>query len=90
MRKRILLIIVSLSLFFFPSLQISHATDITLNNTPAQIYFSPNGGCTKAIVNEISNAKSEIYIQAYSYTSISFLKTIKELQVKQTTILFRE
>jgi phosphatidylserine/phosphatidylglycerophosphate/cardiolipin synthase-like enzyme len=76
MKKRILLIIVSLSLFFFSSPQISHATDLTLNNTPAQIYFSPKGGCTEAIVKEIGNAKSEIYVQAYSFTSAPIAKAL--------------
>jgi phosphatidylserine/phosphatidylglycerophosphate/cardiolipin synthase-like enzyme len=32
-------------------------------------YFSPHGGCTEAIVKEISNAKTEILVQAYSFTS---------------------
>ena len=33
------------------------------------IHFSPNGGCTNAIVEEINNAKQSVYIQAYSFTS---------------------
>jgi len=31
--------------------------------------FSPNGGCTNAIIEQIDNAKSDILIQAYSFTS---------------------
>jgi phosphatidylserine/phosphatidylglycerophosphate/cardiolipin synthase-like enzyme len=46
-----------------------YATDLTLNNTPASIYFSPGGGTTKAIVKEIDNATLEILVQAYSFTS---------------------
>jgi phosphatidylserine/phosphatidylglycerophosphate/cardiolipin synthase-like enzyme len=76
MKKRIILIIVSLGLFFLPSSQISYAADLTLNNTPAQIYFSPKGGCTEAIVKEIRNAKSEIYVQAYSFTSVPIVKAL--------------
>jgi len=34
-----------------------------------RVYFSPQGGCTEAIVAEINQAKSEIKIQAYSFTS---------------------
>lgn len=34
-----------------------------------QVYFSPYGGCTQAICQEINQAKSEILIQAYSFTS---------------------
>jgi len=40
------------------------------------IYFSPNGGTTNAIVNELKNAKSEILIQAYSFTSAQIAKAI--------------
>jgi hypothetical protein len=65
MKKLILLITVSICFAVISSLQISLAADIALNNTPVQIYFSPNGGCTDAIVDEIDNAKSEILVQAY-------------------------
>jgi phosphatidylserine/phosphatidylglycerophosphate/cardiolipin synthase-like enzyme len=34
-----------------------------------RVYFSPNGGCTDAIVKEINQAKTEILLQAYSFTS---------------------
>lgn len=34
-----------------------------------KVYFSPHGGCTDAIVNQIQRAKSEIFVQAYSFTS---------------------
>jgi phosphatidylserine/phosphatidylglycerophosphate/cardiolipin synthase-like enzyme len=34
-----------------------------------RVYFSPNGGCTDAILREINQAKTEILLQAYSFTS---------------------
>jgi phosphatidylserine/phosphatidylglycerophosphate/cardiolipin synthase-like enzyme len=34
-----------------------------------RVYFSPHGGCTDAILSEINQAKSEILLQAYSFTS---------------------
>jgi phosphatidylserine/phosphatidylglycerophosphate/cardiolipin synthase-like enzyme len=34
-----------------------------------RVFFSPNGGCTDAILEQINGAKSEILIQAYSFTS---------------------
>ena len=52
------------------------AVELTLKNTPAQIYFSPHGGCTDAIVKEISKAKSEILVQAYSFTSKDIAKAL--------------
>ena len=60
----------------FLTIPISNASDLTLNNTPTQVYFSPNGGCTEAIINEISHAKSEILIQAYSFTSVPIAKAL--------------
>ena len=33
-----------------------------------RVYFSPNGGCTDAILAQINQAKTEILIQAYSFT----------------------
>ncbi len=41
-----------------------------------QAYFSPNGGCTQAIVREISAARSEILVQAYSFTSAPIAKAL--------------
>src|ERR1039457_2111831 len=53
----------------------AHAADIPLN-THAQVYFSPHGGCTGAIVREISKAKTEILVQAYSFTSKGIAKAL--------------
>jgi phosphatidylserine/phosphatidylglycerophosphate/cardiolipin synthase-like enzyme len=36
---------------------------------PIEVYFSPHNGATAAIVREIDRARSEIYVQAYSFTS---------------------
>ena len=53
----------------------SHATNLTLN-APTQVYFSPNGGTTQAIIKEINEAKSEILVQAYSFTSSPIAKAL--------------
>jgi hypothetical protein len=47
----------------------TQAKSLILDNAPTQVYFSPNGGCTEAIVKEITSAKNEILVQAYSFTS---------------------
>jgi len=47
----------------------SLAANTPIDNISAQVYFSPRGGCTDAIVLEISRAKQEILVQAYSFTS---------------------
>ena len=73
--KKVFLII---CLFFsINTCSIAQATDVVLNTT-AHVYFSPDGGCTDAIVKQIEKAKSEILVQAYSFTS----KPIAEAIVK--------
>ena len=66
LRTPLLLSLCLLNLFFSFS---SVATELTLGDTPAQVCFSPNMGCTEAIVRELDGAKSEILVQAYSFTS---------------------
>ena len=34
-----------------------------------EVRFSPHGGCTEAVVQEIGRANSEVLVQAYSFTS---------------------
>jgi len=34
-----------------------------------RVYFSPDGGCTQAIISELARAKTTIRVQAYSFTS---------------------
>lgn len=45
------------------------ATDISLNNTVAKVYFSPDGGALKAITRQIDQATREILVQSYLFTS---------------------
>jgi phosphatidylserine/phosphatidylglycerophosphate/cardiolipin synthase-like enzyme len=55
-----------------------------------QVFFSPNGGATEAIVREIENAKSEVLVQAYSFTSAPIAKallTAHKRGVKVTVVL---
>lgn len=42
------------------------------------VYFSPAGGCTQAIVNEIDRAKSTILVQAYSFSSAPIARALVE------------
>lgn len=54
------------------------------------VFFSPDGGCTEAIVNEINNAKREVLVQAYSFTSAPIAQAIAkahERRVKVVVIL---
>jgi phosphatidylserine/phosphatidylglycerophosphate/cardiolipin synthase-like enzyme len=37
--------------------------------TSVDVWFSPDGGCTDACVKALDEAKSSVYVQAYSFTS---------------------
>lgn len=43
-----------------------------------EVFFSPNGGATDAIVREIRNAQREILVQAYSFTSAPIAQALLE------------
>ncbi len=49
-----------------------------IDTSQVRVYFSPHGGCTEAIVAEIGKAKSEIKIQAYSFTSKPIAQAVAE------------
>jgi len=46
------------------------------NNLSIQVWFSPGGGCTDAIIGELNKAKKEILVQAYSFTSQAIAKAL--------------
>lgn len=74
------------------------ATLFTLLHTPSglaeefqatgtiDVYFSPDGGATSAIVKEINNAGSEILIQAYSFTSKPIAKALLDANKRKIRI----
>lgn len=62
-----------LVLFSFPAFP----SDLVLKNAPAQVYFSPNGGCTNAVVATIGHAKKSILVLAYSFTSAPIAGALK-------------
>ena len=45
---------------------------------PIAIHFSPRGGCTEAVVDEIERAATSIQVQAYSFTSAPIAKALVE------------
>lgn len=50
------------------------------------VYFSPNGGATAAIVNELNNAKTEILVQAYSFTSAPIAQALVNAENRRVHI----
>ncbi len=71
--KRVALLVL---LIFFTLLPATHAADIILHNAPTDVCFSPHGGCTKAVIRAIEGAKSEVLVQAYSFTSAPIAKAL--------------
>jgi phosphatidylserine/phosphatidylglycerophosphate/cardiolipin synthase-like enzyme len=41
-----------------------------------EVYFSPHGGCTDAIIKELNKARSTILVQAYTFTSTPIAKAL--------------
>jgi len=46
------------------------------SNLAWAVYFSPQGGCTEAIIKELQGARTNIQIQAYSFTSDDIAKAL--------------
>ncbi len=40
------------------------------------VFFSPKGGCTEAVIEEVNKAQKEIELQAYSFTSQSIVQAV--------------
>ena len=74
-----LALVVVCSLFLYPK--------TFPTNAPINVYFSPNGRCTTVIIEEINNAKSEILVQAYSFTSAPIAKALVDAHKKGIKVL---
>lgn len=44
-------------------------TSSVAGKSEIEVYFSPKGGCTDAVVRELGKAQKTVYVQAYSFTS---------------------
>jgi phosphatidylserine/phosphatidylglycerophosphate/cardiolipin synthase-like enzyme len=79
------IITVTLWMVFSPSLTLPQESPPTW-----EVYFSPHGGCTEAIIRELNKAKNTILVQAYSFTSAPIAKALlnaHERRVKVEVIL---
>lgn len=43
-----------------------------------QVYFSPRGGCTEAVVDALGKARTTVLVQAYSFTSAPIARALVE------------
>lgn len=72
---------------FLSDVYIGYTVDITLpKETLIQVYFSPKGGGTEAIINQIDQAKTEVLVQAYSFTSAPIAKALINSHKKGTKV----
>jgi len=70
MRKFALVVSLTVVPAVFFSLHFAHAHDLVLRgNVPVLVCFSPQGGCTEAIRQQIVKARSEVLVQAYAIGS---------------------
>ena len=51
-----------------------------------QVYFSPRGGCTEAIVENLGRAKSTVLVQAYSFTSAPIAKALVDAKKRGVNV----
>jgi phosphatidylserine/phosphatidylglycerophosphate/cardiolipin synthase-like enzyme len=47
-----------------------------------EVYFSPHGGCTEAVVREIAAARSTVNVQAYSFTSAPIAQALADAEAR--------
>lgn len=69
----------SLSVLFHILFLASTLANAQQTNNPAptwQVYFSPRGGATAAIVQTLNNARFSVLVQAYSFTSTPIAKAL--------------
>ena len=70
----------------FVTISLAHAEQFRSTGT-TDVYFSPHGGCTDATLKELYNAKSEILVQAYSFTSRPIAKALIDAKKRGVSIV---
>jgi phosphatidylserine/phosphatidylglycerophosphate/cardiolipin synthase-like enzyme len=51
-----------------------------------QVFFSPNGGATEAVVNALNHATNSVLVQAYSFTSAPIAKALVAAQRRRINV----
>lgn len=82
--KVALLVLLALT---FGGLPGAWAYDLTLKDTKAEVYFSPRGGATAAIVRHLGQAKQTVYVLAYSFTSPAITQALIEAQARGVEVV---
>src|SRR5471030_1359269 len=53
---------------------------VSIRAAEIQVYFSPQGGCTAAVVNNLNRATNSVLVQAYSFTSAPIAKALVDAE----------
>ena len=73
--KRIIFLLAILTIALWTLL--SPPITLTQEKPPSwEVYFSPHGGCTDAVIRELNKAKSTVLVQAFSFTSAPIAKAL--------------
>lgn len=51
---------------------------VAVQAAEVQVYFSPKGGCTEAVVSNLAKAKVSVLMQAYSFTSAAIAQALTD------------
>jgi phosphatidylserine/phosphatidylglycerophosphate/cardiolipin synthase-like enzyme len=51
-----------------------------------QVFFSPRGGCTEAIVAHVNRATNSVLVQAYSFTSAPIAKAVVDAHKRKVKV----
>lgn len=62
------------------------ATPPAVSVPPIEVFFSPNGGCTDAVVKEVTAAKTSILVQAYSFTSAPIAQALVDARSRGVAV----
>jgi phosphatidylserine/phosphatidylglycerophosphate/cardiolipin synthase-like enzyme len=74
--QRLIGLVAAFSITLWAFLSPSPALSQDKSTSSWEVYFSPNGGCTDAIVRELDKAQSTVLVQAYSFTSAPIAKAL--------------
>ncbi len=79
-------IVAGLSLLIILVVVPTHAAD-PFSPARVAVYFSPKGGATDVVVHELNTAKTQVLMQAYSFTSVSIAQALVEAHKRGVKIL---
>jgi phosphatidylserine/phosphatidylglycerophosphate/cardiolipin synthase-like enzyme len=73
--------------FYFRAFVLALWTTTSLARaSDTQVFFSPAGGCTEAVVSNLNHARSNVLVQAYSFTSAPIAKAIVDAKKRGVNV----